>query len=60
MGSFVVRSGDSFESFLSGSVPDLQFDGASAGIESSNLEINTDGWKKTRSGDELPFAEDVV
>ena len=60
MCSFIVGSGDSFEPFLSGSIPDLQFNGASARIEGSDLEINTNGWKETKSREGLPFAEDIV
>ena len=47
MGTFVVGSCDSFESFLAGGVPDLEFDSAAIGLEGPDLEINTDGGQET-------------
>ena len=49
VGSFVVGGSDGFESFLSGGVPDLELDSAAVGLEGSDLEINTNGWKETNS-----------
>jgi hypothetical protein len=44
MGPLVVGSSDCFEPFLASSIPDLEFDGASARLEGPDLEVNTDGW----------------
>ncbi len=45
--SLVVRSSDSFEPFLAGSVPDLKLNGAASRLESSDLEINSNSWQET-------------
>ena len=44
VGSFVITAGDSLESLLASSVPDLKFYGFAININSSNFEINTDCW----------------
>jgi len=44
MCTFIVRSSDSFKSLLASGIPNLKFDGISSSLESSNFEINTNGW----------------
>jgi hypothetical protein len=46
MSSLVVRGGDGFEPLLTSGVPDLELDGAAAGLESSDFEVNADGWEE--------------
>jgi len=41
MGTFVIGSSDSFESFLACSVPYLQFDGFTIQFECPDLEIDS-------------------
>lgn len=48
MGSLVVGGGDSLESFLTSCVPDLELDGAAAGLEGSDLEVNANGWEEAK------------
>jgi hypothetical protein len=46
MGSFIVGSGNVFESLLSGSIPDLEFDSAARRLKSSDFKVNADCWKE--------------
>lgn len=55
MGSLVVGGSDCFESLLSGSVPDLEFDGVSSSFEGSDLEIDTDGGQETEYDQKSTF-----
>lgn len=41
--SFVISFGDSFESLLAGSIPDLHFDFDAVDIDGFDFEIDTDG-----------------
>ena len=44
--TLVVRGSDGLEVFLSCGVPYLKLNGASSGLEGSNLEINSNRWKE--------------
>ena len=49
MSALVVGGGDGLEPLLPSSVPDLELDCGTVGIESSNLEINTNGGQEATS-----------
>jgi hypothetical protein len=44
VGTLIIAAGNSLESILTSSIPNLKFNGFSIDINSSNLEINTNGW----------------
>ncbi len=46
LGTFVIRSSDGFELFLSSSVPDLELDDTASSFEGSYFEVNSDGGKE--------------
>lgn len=44
VGTLVVRRGDSLKSFLSSCVPNLEFTHFVVRVDSSDLEVDSDGW----------------
>lgn len=46
IGAFVVRGCDGSKSLLSSSVPDLEFDGVLAGLDSHDFKIDANGGEK--------------
>ena len=46
MRSLVVGGSDGLEALLAGSVPDLQLDSAATGLESPDLEVDSDCWEE--------------
>jgi hypothetical protein len=49
--ALVVGGSDGFEAFLAGSVPDLELDGAPAGLEGADLEVYADGGEEAGWGE---------
>ena len=43
MGTLIITTGDGFKSLLTGSIPNLEFNGLSIDINGSDFEVNTDG-----------------
>lgn len=57
MGSLVVAGSNCFKSFLAGCVPNLELDCFLVNVDSSDLEVDTDGWHKVVREDIVLFAK---
>ena len=44
MSTLVITTSDGLEPFLTGSIPNLELDGLSINVNSSNFEVDTNGW----------------
>ncbi len=53
LGTFVIRSSDGFELFLSSSVPDLELDDTTSSFKGSYFKVNSDGGEES-------LIEDVI
>jgi len=44
VGTLIITTSDGLESLLTSSIPNLELDGLSINVNSSNFEVDTNGW----------------